>query len=599
MIILYGRRRRALYSLLMVAGMLIVSGLLVVSCSVGSSGTSSSGGNNLPGDGGNNLPGDGDNGSTDCALTDDGEDCDGDLVENALDDFPSNPCASVDSDGDGVADAAHGAEVTACEQPNDVVIDNCPAVANADQANNEQEANRDAVGDACDVDDDNDGLIEIYNANMLWAMHCDPTGRSYKAAMTETDGSVMLNSDGYPVCGEDETGSTNGAATNATIDCTSETEDMSGIYLCGHELGENIVLPDNWRALPSFDISINSNDIFEGNGHKLTLTPGTERIMANTPAGGLFDGTGGAGRIIIRNLRVSGTLKVTQDTTSPVGGIAGNLLLGDLVAVSSAVTVDSQDNNNTEYHVGGIVGAAHALHIYSSFAAGAVIESSTGAIMPMESVVDVGGLVGIASNSAFAMTNSYAAGTVTGTTRDMRRDNIGGLIGNNTIASTITNSYSSASVKGHGDVADAVPDNVGGLIGLGPIIGDPATSYYDMANVTASADGDMENIVGTPVSAEQLTGCDQSVAPLTGSSASDCNTLYVGWETKFWDFGDSTELPALKYADISAVNGQECTPVPMDGDLGGLPFRPNNISQPYCGKFLPDQGGRQIGAGPQ
>jgi hypothetical protein len=46
----------------------------------------------------------------------------------------------VDTDGDGITDAS----------------DNCPTVANADQANNDG----DSFGDACDPDDDNDGVLD-------------------------------------------------------------------------------------------------------------------------------------------------------------------------------------------------------------------------------------------------------------------------------------------------------------------------------------------------------------------------------------------------------------------------------------------------------
>jgi hypothetical protein len=49
-------------------------------------------------------------------------------------------CVDPDRDGDGVLNA----------------VDNCPDVANADQANNDG----DAMGDACDPDDDNDGVLD-------------------------------------------------------------------------------------------------------------------------------------------------------------------------------------------------------------------------------------------------------------------------------------------------------------------------------------------------------------------------------------------------------------------------------------------------------
>ena len=58
------------------------------------------------------------------------------------------------------------------------------------------------VTDADDVDDDNDGLIEIYDATMLWALHCNPDGTSYTAPMTTAEGDIMFDSDGYPLCSD-------------------------------------------------------------------------------------------------------------------------------------------------------------------------------------------------------------------------------------------------------------------------------------------------------------------------------------------------------------------------------------------------------------
>ena len=54
---------------------------------------------------------------------------------------------SVDTDNDGVQDS----------------VDNCPTVANADQKNSDS----DNLGDACDTDDDNDGVIDIQDVNPL------------------------------------------------------------------------------------------------------------------------------------------------------------------------------------------------------------------------------------------------------------------------------------------------------------------------------------------------------------------------------------------------------------------------------------------------
>ena len=105
-------------------------------------------------------------------------DTDGDGVHDGIDAFPLDPSRSTvpDTDLDGVldvndncvaianADQANNdgdAQGDACDpdDDNDIVIDvadNCPLVANSDQANNDG----DAQGDACDPDDDNDFVLD-------------------------------------------------------------------------------------------------------------------------------------------------------------------------------------------------------------------------------------------------------------------------------------------------------------------------------------------------------------------------------------------------------------------------------------------------------
>ena len=54
-----------------------------------------------------------------------GGDCDGDGVINSEDDLDRDPCVSVDSDGNGTADAVHSM-VTACSDPDSIDIDVTP-----------------------------------------------------------------------------------------------------------------------------------------------------------------------------------------------------------------------------------------------------------------------------------------------------------------------------------------------------------------------------------------------------------------------------------------------------------------------------------------
>ena len=81
----------------------------------------------------------------------------------------SNLAASIeDADGDGVEDG----------------VDNCPNIANADQAN----FDGDAAGDACDNDDDNDGLDDGVETGTSVFIDANNTGTNPHDADSDDDG---------------------------------------------------------------------------------------------------------------------------------------------------------------------------------------------------------------------------------------------------------------------------------------------------------------------------------------------------------------------------------------------------------------------------
>ncbi len=95
-----------------------------------------------------------------------GTDIDDDDTVNGADAFRTDACASTDTDNDGNPDSlVPGCTTSPLTEDmdddgdgEDDDNDNCPLVANADQANTD---NADDDGDACDEDDDNDGVEDL------------------------------------------------------------------------------------------------------------------------------------------------------------------------------------------------------------------------------------------------------------------------------------------------------------------------------------------------------------------------------------------------------------------------------------------------------
>ena len=204
---------------------------------------------------------------------------------------------------------------------------------------------------------------------------------------------------------------------------------------------------------------------------------------------------------------------VDVDITSGinVGALAGQVSVPTSNVFASGTVVAERANAST---VGGLIGSA---------------ESKIDRAMSAVHVVggDVGGqqlFGGLAGFAASGITNSYAMGSVT--VPGTGAKSVGGLVG---FADwVVSNNYSTAAVS---VAADATL--VGGFVGE---FGDNGTSTGNEWDRETS--GQASGQAGIPRTTSQM---QSPIAPGTG-----INDPYNMWDASVWDFGSSSQYPALK-----------------------------------------------------
>ena len=471
------------------------------------------------------------------------------------------PALKADLDGDGTATAAEfGGQHGAAPAPMPLVFTEGPNGA---------------------YDTDGDRLIEISNLEQLDAVRYDLSdgdGRPDDDDNARDYARAFPTSGGESVCDR----ACRGYELSRSLDFNDPDSYADGAVNPEWDGG------DGWLPMTVGSNGLNAQ--FEGNGHTISNLYIHRQDASYV---GLFARVGGSG--VIRNLGVvnaemqgnyyvgilaglnSGEITGSHATGSvsatnsyvgilagqnrgeitasyATGSVSGGSSVGGLVGenfntITASHAISSVSGRN---NVGGLVGTTQGeCAITDSYAAGSV--SATGG-----SVGYVGGLVGINQRDC-AITVSYATGDVTArvdyagglvgrnygtvaaayaTGSVSGRNNVGGLVGNNTSGGVITASYAIGGVSGG--------SSVGGLVGQNHSSGVITDSYW---NTDVFGPGD----AGTGHTTAQL----QSPTGYTG--------IYQDWDADvdnadrnddaatgaddFWDFGSGSQYPALK-ADL-------------------------------------------------
>ena len=326
-----------------------------------------------------------------------------------------------------------------------------------------------------------------------------------------------------------------------------------------------------------------------GDGGLITNSYSTAAVSGGGAVGGLVGVNSNEGRIVASYA----TGNVTG-TGNSVGGLAGANLGSIKDGFATGNVTGSVTGSENEYGVGGLVGL-HLGIIDTSYATGNVIGNGI-----------VGGLVGYFFTGQNVIGNdstviaSYSTGSVSGETR------VGGLVG--TLSSQsggisrIVASYSTGRVSGS--------TNIGGLVGSNRR-GTVSDTYWDTqtsGQTTGVGEGDSTGVQGRTTAQLQspigYAGIYSTWNADLDNADGDDNS--ATGSDDFWDFGTSSQYPALKadvdgngtptWQEFGGQRGDVPTYTPPEAPTGLTAMEPEPTQITFSWTAPSDNGGAPITA---
>ena len=462
----------------------------------------------------------------------------------------------------------------------------------------------DGVMNSADVDDDNDGLIEIHNLDMFNNIRFNLAGTSYDDEDADSGSGDAGVDTGCPAAG------CNGYELMANLDFAQGSSYISGSANWTNQTWRpvNAVTPSSSSMLVAPDSAVNAgfpgigaasgdtggfNAIFEGNGK--TIANLYSRNTSCVPSFdaecniGLFSLTNSAAHI--RNLVItSGNVYAGANGFNYVGGLVGR---NEGTITTSAATVDANGGVLIENRVGCLVGL-NIGSITASYASG----NANGGDGDDNRV---GGLVGL-NGIGGSIIASFARGNANGGTGDMGPNNIGGLVGYN--SGTIRASFATGSANGgtvsfeyvgglvgynSGTIiASYATSNAGGADNVGRLVGanaDTITESYGFGTATRAGTGTagtaFPTIGVTPITSATQLGASETAT--TGDAGDSWNNATNNTEGA-WNFGTTSQNPALVYNDYDGSDG---TTYPSCTEANRYPLTiPGTTTTLTCGTTL-------------